>query len=446
MKVRNRKFAACLLLSAMVLTMGAGSAQAAETDNTTTISNTVAPASGISFLVAQADTAEQAAVANLGVTQTDSYINIRKEATTDSEIVGIMKNNAVATVTGTEDGWYQITSGSISGYIKAEYLTVGDQALLDSVKTRTATIETETLKVRSEASTDASVVTLAGQDEQLTVTDEQTPGWAKVETSDGEGYISTEYAEVADTYQYAEKPEVESAQSSSGSSVISYASQFLGNPYVWGGTSLTNGVDCSGFVMQVYAHYGISLPHSSSALRSVGRGVSYSEAQPGDIICYSGHVALYIGGGQIIHASNPSDGISLSKEAFEIMKTIMKFNYQNIYLIDRVQIHTNYVKLILNSIFDFFIKYDLMARDSNTNIIDEISKDKDQFPHAINGFIHWLEKYSVMNGAKRDSLYQNKVIYDFINDDKAIIKSILDYLSGMSDAYIIQIFNELISF
>ena len=121
MKVRNRKFAACLLLSAMVLTMGAGSAQAAEADNTTTISNTVAPASGISFLVAQADTAEQAAAANLGVTQTDSYINIRKEATTDSEIVGIMKNNAVATVTGTEDGWYQITSGSISGYIKAEY-------------------------------------------------------------------------------------------------------------------------------------------------------------------------------------------------------------------------------------------------------------------------------------------------------------------------------------
>ena len=297
--------------------MGAGSAQAAETDNTAAISTTAAPASGVSLLVAQADTAEQTAAANLGVTQTDSYINIRKEATTDSEIVGIMKNNAVATVTGTEDGWYQITSGSISGYIKAEYLTVGDQALLDSVKTRTATVETETLKVRSEASTDASVVTLAGQDEQLTVTDEQTPGWVKVETSDGEGYISTEYAEVADTYQYAEKPEVESAQSSSGSSVISYASQFLGNPYVWGGTSLTNGVDCSGFVMQVYAHYGISLPHSSSALRGVGRGVSYSEAQPGDIICYSGHVAIYLGGGKIVHASNPKDGIKVSTATYK---------------------------------------------------------------------------------------------------------------------------------
>ena len=316
MRIRNRKFAACLLLSTLVLTMGAGSAQAAETDNAAAISTTAAPASGISLLVAQADTAEQAAAANLGVTQTDSHINIRKEATTDSEIVGIMKNNAVATVTGAEDGWYQITSGSISGYIKAEYLTVGDQALLDSVKTRTATVETETLKVRSEASTESSVVTLAGQDDQLTVTDEQTPGWVKVETADGEGYISTEYAEVADTYQYAEKPEVESAQSSSGSSVISYASQFLGNPYVWGGTSLTNGVDCSGFVMQVYAHYGISLPHSSSALRSVGRGVSYSEAQPGDIICYSGHVALYIGGGQIIHASNPRDGIKISPATY----------------------------------------------------------------------------------------------------------------------------------
>ena len=96
-----------------------------------------------------------------------------------------------------------------------------------------------------------------------------------------------------------------------------YALQFVGNPYVWGGTSLTKGVDCSGFVMQVYAHYGISLPHSSSALRSVGRGVSYSEAQPGDIVCYSGHVGIYIGGGQIVHASNPRDGIKVSSATYK---------------------------------------------------------------------------------------------------------------------------------
>ena len=110
-----------------------------------------------------------------------------------------MKKNAVAEITGEQDGWYQISSGSITGYVKAEFLTVGDQTLLDSVKSRKAQINTETLKVRSEASTDASVVTLVGQDEQLTVTDEQTPGWVKVQTPDGEGYISTDYATVADT-------------------------------------------------------------------------------------------------------------------------------------------------------------------------------------------------------------------------------------------------------
>lgn len=181
-----------------------------------------------------------------------------------------------------------------------------------------AQVNTETLKVRSEASTEAAVVTLVGQDQQLKVLDEQIPGWVKVETADGEGYISTEFASVADMYQYAEKPQVsEQKESSSGGSVTSYALQFLGNPYVWGGTSLTKGVDCSGFVMQVYAHYGIPLPHSSSALRGVGRGVSYSEAQPGDIICYSGHVAIYLGGGKIVHASNPKDGIKVSTATYK---------------------------------------------------------------------------------------------------------------------------------
>lgn len=144
--------------------------------------------------------------------------------------------------------------------------------------------------------------------------------------------------------------------------------------------------------------------------------------------------------------SSPEKGISLSDEAFEIMKTIMKFNYQNIYLIDRVQIHANYVKLILNSIFDFFMKYELLIRDSDTNVIDELIKDKNQFPHAINGYVHWLEKYSCMNGLKRLDVYENKIVYNFLEDDKAFVKSIIDYLSGMSDEYIIQIFNELISF
>lgn len=100
-----------------------------------------------------------------------------------------------------------------------------------------------------------------------------------------------------------------------GSSVASYACQFVGNPYVWGGTSLTNGADCSGFVMSVYAKFGVSLPHSSGAMAGVGKGVSYSQAMPGDIICYSGHVAIYLGGGSIVHASNEKDGIKISGNA-----------------------------------------------------------------------------------------------------------------------------------
>lgn len=100
-----------------------------------------------------------------------------------------------------------------------------------------------------------------------------------------------------------------------GQAVVNYACQFVGNPYVWGGTSLTNGADCSGFIMSIYAKFGVSLPHSSGAMAGCGRGVSYSEAMPGDIICYAGHVAIYMGGGQIVHASNAKDGIKISGNA-----------------------------------------------------------------------------------------------------------------------------------
>ncbi|WP_230398796.1 C40 family peptidase [Novisyntrophococcus fermenticellae] len=110
-----------------------------------------------------------------------------------------------------------------------------------------------------------------------------------------------------------------STGSATGSAIVSYACNFIGNPYVWGGESLTNGADCSGFIKSVYAHFGYSLPRTSGALRSAGRGVSYAEAQPGDIICYEGHVAIYMGGGQIVHASNsapyPQGGIKVSSNA-----------------------------------------------------------------------------------------------------------------------------------
>lgn len=101
----------------------------------------------------------------------------------------------------------------------------------------------------------------------------------------------------------------------SGSSVVDYATQFVGNPYVWGGTSLTNGADCSGFVQSVYSNFGVSLPRTSYEQQNAGREVSYSEAQPGDLICYGGHVAIYMGDGKIVHASNSSDGIKVSDNA-----------------------------------------------------------------------------------------------------------------------------------
>ncbi|MCU6762810.1 Probable endopeptidase cgR_2070 precursor [uncultured Roseburia sp.] len=114
--------------------------------------------------------------------------------------------------------------------------------------------------------------------------------------------------------------------SKSGQAVVNYASQFVGNPYVWGGTSLTNGADCSGFVMSVYKHFGVSLPHSSSALRGVGRGVSVTDMQPGDIICYSGHVAIYAGNNTVVHASNKKDGIKYTSPA----------NYKRILAVRRI--------------------------------------------------------------------------------------------------------------
>ena len=106
-----------------------------------------------------------------------------------------------------------------------------------------------------------------------------------------------------------------SSSSGSGSSVVDYATQFVGNPYVWGGTSLTNGADCSGFVQSVYANFGVSLPRTSYEQQNAGTEVSYENAQPGDLICYGGHVAIYMGDGKIVHASNSTDGIKISNDA-----------------------------------------------------------------------------------------------------------------------------------
>ena len=146
-------------------------------------------------------------------------------------------------------------------------------------------------------------------------------------TSSDDGVEYDEYGNVIDSENTVSVDDYESQQSSdsdssssssysgSGSSVVDYATQFVGNPYVWGGTSLTNGADCSGFVQSVYANFGVSLPRTSYEQQNAGTEVSYADAQPGDLICYGGHVAIYMGNGQIVHASNSVDGIKISDNA-----------------------------------------------------------------------------------------------------------------------------------
>lgn len=299
--------------------------------------------------------------ADIAIAQVDNYVNVRMEPNTDSEVVGKLYNNSAATILETTaDGWYKITSGNVTGYVKCEYVVAGDGNLARAVSTRYAKVTTTTLYVRTEPSTESGILTMVPLDDDLVVIDESIPGWAKVTTEEGEGYVSTEYVVLTTEFVHAESKEEEAARlakeeqerqaaaaaaaaarkkeadaaaaaaasssessaagevtysaptSSNGQAVVNYACQFVGNPYVYGGTSLTNGTDCSGFVMSVYGAFGIGLPHSSSGMRSCGYEVSLSEAQPGDIVCYSGHVGIYVGNGTIVHASTPATGITYS--------------------------------------------------------------------------------------------------------------------------------------
>ena len=273
---------------------------------------------------------------NIAIAQVDNFVNVRDAATEEGEVVGKLYNNSAATVEAEENGWYKITSGNVTGYVKSDFVVCGDENLAKQVSRRVATVDTETLFVRTEPTTESDVLEMVPDQEQLTVTDESVDGWTKVSVEKGDGYVSNDYVKMSTEFVTAEakaeeearlaKEEAErkaaekaakkssagsgakaSAGSSTGSAVANYACQFVGNPYVYGGTSLTNGADCSGFVMSVYAAFGVGLPHSSSALQGVGYGVS--DMQPGDIICYSGHVGIYIGNNTIVHASTPEGGI-----------------------------------------------------------------------------------------------------------------------------------------
>ena len=329
----------------------------------------------------ETNTATESKYANKAVADiySTTTLNIRKKGSINAKIVGKMKKGNIATVLKKGSEWSKVRSGNVTGYVKNQYLVFGDEIenfAKQNVK-KVVKVQTETLRVRKKASTNSKIVTLVSEDDKLKVK-KQTDDWAKVKVDGQIGYVSKDYAKVtysfgkaksmkqiqaeqaakeaqkqaaqttignesastsssntsnssttsgstkASSVQAAKKASVSvssSGSSATGSRIASYAQQFIGNPYRYGGNSLTSGIDCSGFTQQIMAKFGYSISRTSSSQVGEGRAVSTSNLRAGDLVFYGNggsinHVAVYIGGGQVVHASNsapyPRGGIKIS--------------------------------------------------------------------------------------------------------------------------------------
>ncbi len=263
---------------------------------------------------------------NFGLANVESgNLNVRAEASTKGKLVGKMSKDAACEVLDIdkETGWAHIKSGEVEGYVSTEFLLVGPEARLraNELVDKVVIADTDGLRVRDNADVNSAVMTQILKGEELEFV-EELDGWYKVYVDSEEGYVSAEFAHVEESLDTA----VTMTELLYGMGVsdvrvelCEYAKQFVGNPYVWGGTSLTKGADCSGFVLSVFKKYGVNLPHYSVSQSNSGTKISRDELQAGDLIFYAdssgtiNHVAIYLGGNQVIHASNPKSGIKISK-------------------------------------------------------------------------------------------------------------------------------------
>lgn len=262
---------------------------------------------------------------NLGIADVSDNLNIRAIAAEDGRLVGKLPRNAACEVLDTDDIWAHIRSGGVEGYVSLEYLLTGVPAKFkaEELAVTVAKVATDSLKVRAEANTESEVITLVAMGEELEVAAVE-GDWVKVLLDDDEVYVSAEYVEVsAELGTAVTMTELLYGQGVSDVrvDVCQYAKEFIGNPYVWGGTSLTKGADCSGFVMKVFQKYGVKLPRNSRAQANCGTTIKVAEAKPGDLIFYAkgktiNHVAIYIGNGQVVHASSPKTGIKISNVSY----------------------------------------------------------------------------------------------------------------------------------
>lgn len=323
---------------------------------------------------------------NRAFSNVSDFTYIRSAPDEESEWTGKLYSDSTVNVLEYHGEWTKIRSGNVEGYVPADALYTGEKAEehAKEYETNVVTVLADVLNVRSGQGTENEILTQVMFRQQYESTGEPVNGWYPVKVGDFDGWVCGDYVEAETTFSYAESKEEEEeriareeaeslaqannaelqnhavsgtqqnvnnvteiqqenglqaqadsaaeaqeavalqTQGYSGQAVIDFACQFIGNPYVWGGTSLTNGADCSGFVQSVYANFGISLPRTTWDMENVGYAVSYDQALPGDIVLYDGHVGLYMGDGNIVNAMNEAQGIGICNANYAPIITIRR--------------------------------------------------------------------------------------------------------------------------